>query len=404
MKEKRKVNQIVLILIAVVLGIICALIFGEKIAFLAPIGKIWINLIRMICIPLVMCSIISAITSMNDMKRIGRVGGKMLVWYVGTTLIFAIFGIVVGMLWKPGLGVEFQESADAVVGEAPTLLEVFLNMVPTNIFESMASGSTLPCIVFSVFFGFAIIMIGEEKSKPVLDVIRSCTEIFYKIINIIMKGAPIGIFCLLSSNLGKSGKDVLSAFASFIIVQYVCGIVCLAVHISMATIGGGIPAKQSLSAFGRVIATAFSTRSSSATLPVTLDTAVTKLGCDESIAQFMLPIGATINMNGDAISFAIKAVFAGFLYGQPLTLGQCAMAVGISVIACIGTPGIPSAGTVMNILLFSTLGFPTGTLIGIMSGIGALGDMIFTSCNVCGDLACTTVISRSERRRSEKKA
>ena len=399
--EKKKLNPTLVMLIALALGLVTGLVLGEKAAVLQSIGDIFIKLIKMVVIPIVMCSIITATTNIGDMKKLGRVGSKTLILYILTTAMAAVLGIILATATHLGEGVVLEAAADEVVTEGISIGEVFANIVPSNIFSAMANFETLPCIVFSLLFGISLLMLGE-RSRPVVEVLEICNEALQKLVGIVMKVAPIGIFCLIASGIGQYGAEVFAALGQYLILAYIVVALLFVVYLLLIKFFSDVPVKKFLSGGVKIAMTAFTTRSSAATLPVNIDTTVNEFGVPEDIARFTLPIGCTINMNGAATGFAMKAVLAGFIFGHPLTLPQLISTVVICTISGIGMPGIPNAALVFNVLLFSTLGFPNGALIGMLASVESLEDMIQTAGNVLGDSACAVLVAASEKKREAK--
>ena len=392
----KKMNATVKILIGLVLGMIVGIVFGEKATILQPIGNIFINLIKMLVIPLVMCSIINSVSGMKDLKVMGRVGGKTVMLYVITTMGAAALAIIVGLMFHVGEGLAIVEAAE-VSAETPTVLGILLNIVPSNIFAAMANFDTLPCIVFSIIFGVAVVLSGED-GQPVKQVIGSAAEVIYKMVNIIVKLAPLGVFALIASSIGENGPEILSALGLFCVLNYACGIVLLIVFCILSQIFTKIPLGKFVKGLSKVFMTAFSTRSSAATLPVTIKTTVEDLGVDENLARFTLPIGCTINMNGNSICMALAAVLGSDVFGKPLTFGQIAIAIVIATISSIGMPGVPNSGIVFNTMMFSALGFPAGSLLAMIASVESLNDMMSTGLNVAGDVLCATIVDNSEKK------
>lgn len=397
MGKCKKIGSTGWLLIALAAGIICGLVFGERMTVVQPIGDIFINLIKMSVIPIVMCSIITSTASIGDTKKLGRIGSKMIALYVVTTALAATLGLLIAFAAKLGQGVVIEGSGQDVEIAAVSILEVLYNIVPSNIFEAMANFDTLPCIVFSLLFGIALIMIGD-KSKPVLVVLDACSEALHKIISMVMMVAPIGIFCLISANIGAYGIEVFTALGKMILLIYITVPLLIILYLILVYFYGGMPPKKFISGGFKIFMTAFTTRSSSATLPVNMGVCINEFDVPDEIAKFTLPIGCTINMNGAAIQFAMTAVLAGYVFGHPLSLTQCVTAVFICTLAGIGMPGIPNAGLVFNVLLFTTMGFPSGALLGMLASIECLVDMMTTSGNVMGDAACAVLIAASEKK------
>lgn len=389
------------ILIALVLGLAVGLIFKQGAAVLQPIGDIFLKLIRMLVIPLVMCSIINSTSNMKDMRILGRVGGKTLALYVLTTAAATAIGIFLATIARVGEGVSIVETAEAVHADPPTFLGVLSGMIPSNIFASMANFDTLPCIIFSILFGISITVLGE-KGEPVKRLFASATEVLFTLVGIVVKIAPIGIFALIASGIGQNGAEIFTALGLFCILHYVGAAFLIVFYLILIRFAGGMGVGHFVKAASKVFITAFTTRSSAATLPVTLKTTIEDLGVDRDLAEFTLPIGTTINMNGAAMAMGISAVLASFIYNAPLTPGQIVLAIVISTLSGIGMPGVPNSGMVFNIFLFTSLGFPAGALIGMIASVEGLTDMVCTACNVTGDVVCAVLVNRSERKREAK--
>ena len=400
-KSKKKLNSTVLILISVVLGLIAGLVFGEKATVLQPIGDIFLNLIKMLVIPLVMCSIATSVMNMKDMNQLGRVGSMMLALYIGTSALAAGVGIVTAKVAHLGAGVSVAPEPLSNVEEAPTVLAVITGMVPNNIIESMANFDTLPCITFSILFGIACVVLGE-KAEPVKKVIASANEVLMALIGIVVKAAPIGVFALLASGIGKNGAEVLATLGIFVILAYIGAVILIILYIILVKCFSNVSIRDFLKYGSKVFITAFSTRSSSATLPVTISVTTNELQADSTIAKFMLPIGCTINMNGAALGMGLKAILAAAVLGMDLTLPQIGVAILISTLAGVGMPGVPNSGMVFNIFLFTSLGLPAGGVIGLLAGVENLYDMVFTGLNFTGDVVCTLMVDKKEKKRQAR--
>ena len=399
--KKRKIHPSLLLVIALLLGILCGAVFGQKMVILEPIGTAFIRLIKMLLIPVVMCSIISSVAGMVDIGKLKRIGGKMMAIYLLNTAMAAAIGLGIGNLVKPGLGITIDDASNITAPAEWSLSVAVERIVPENIFGSMASATTLHCILFSIMFGVALIMIGD-KAKPVTTVLDACTDALYKMIGMIMKLAPIGCFCLIASNIGKYGMEVFSALGKYLACAYTADIFISIIYCVMACILGGISLKRFIKSGFKIFSTAFTTRSSNAALPVNIQVCKDELDVPDEIASFVLPIGATINMAGMAMGLALKATLASYIFGKPVSLMDCVIVIAICTISGIGCAGIPNGGTMFWILMFETLGFPTNALIAMLQGVANLEDMISTAVNVLGDSCTAIIVSNSERKRKEK--
>ena len=393
---KKKLSTSTQVLIAVVLAVIAGLIFGDKMTVLEPIGNIFLNLIKTLVIPLVFCSICGAVANMKDLAKLRKVGGKVLALFIVTTSLAAAMGIVVAEILQVGKGLEYTTELTMHVGEVPSVLDVILNMFPSNIVESMAAGDNLQVIVFAILLGCAIIITGKQ-AEGIKNGLNNFTQVLYSLTVLIMKISPIGIFCLLGSAIGKHGAEVFSTLGLYILAVYIACIIQMLFNLFLVKVFGKGDIKKFIKAATPVSITAFTTRSSSGTLPVTMENTTKVLGVSEEIAGFTLPLGATINMNGAALNMSIFGVLAANACGVDLSFSQYAIAVFVCTISGIGVPGIPSGGLVLNLLLLSTLGLPAG-LLALITGIDNLTDMICTVCNVVGDMVTSVIVDHGEKK------
>ena len=386
------------IIIALILGVIVGAIVGpEAETYIKPFGSLFINLIKMLIVPLIFLSLVSGVTSMEDVQKMGRVGGKTFALYLATTAIAITIGLVVGTILEPGAGLEFsKEGLTAKSMDAPGFVATLLNMVPRNPVASMADGKVLQIIVFAILFGIALNLSGE-KGKPVKELIDSGAEIMYSLTHMVMAYAPYGVFALMAWVAGKFGLSILLPLGKIIAGVYIA---CL-LHIGITLAGLGIILLGRLSPrpyFGGIVdaqAVAFTTTSSSGTLPVTIACAQENLGVSKSVSSFVLPLGATINMDGTAIYQGVAALFVAQAFGIDLTAGQYGVIIVTATLASIGSAGVPGAGLIMLTLVLTTVGLPLEG-IAIIAGIDRILDMARTATNVTGDLMVSVLIAKSE--------
>lgn len=385
------------ILIALVLGVIAGAILGPQAEYIKPIGSLFINLIKMLIVPLIFSSLVVGICSMDDIKKMGRIGAKSFGIYLLTTAIAITIGLIIGTILQPGAGLNMEMPAEmAAAKEAPSFVETLLNMVPKNPVAAMSSGAVLQIIVFALMLGVAINLAGE-KGKPVAVVFESFAEIMYKMTHIVMAFAPYGVFALMAWVAGKYGLDVLLPLGMVILGVYVGCIL----HVLLTLTFGGIMMTARLNPirYWRGIidaqAVAFTTTSSSGTLPVTMEVARTNLGVSRPISSFVLPLGATINMDGTALYQGVAALFVAQAFGIDLSTGQYITIILTSTLASIGSAGVPGAGLIMLSLVLTSVGLPLEGL-AIIAGIDRILDMARTTVNVTGDLMVSVIVAKSE--------
>ncbi len=382
------------VLIGFVLGIVFGVVFPKYAVSVAWLGTLFIRLLKMLIVPLVFSSIVVGVASIGDPAKLGRVGLKTIIYYLTTTAFAVTLGLILGNIFKPGSGIPMKE-AEIAAKEAPSLVQVVLNLIPTNIVKAMAEGATLPIIVFAIFFGIAAMLAGS-KGKPVLEVLDSVAETMYKLTGIVMWYAPIGVFGLMAGVVGDKGLSVLLPYTKVIAGVYI-GVILHALIVysgALQLIARFSPVKFFAKAWEATF-TAFVTRSSSATLPITMKVAVEKLGVSESIASFVLPLGATINMDGTALYQGVAALFIAQAYGVHLSLSQQIMIVLTATLASIGTAGVPGAGLIMLTMVTSAVGLPIEG-VALIAGIDVFLDMARTALNVTGDLTGAVVIAATE--------
>ncbi|MBV7435500.1 dicarboxylate/amino acid:cation symporter [Cardiobacteriaceae bacterium TAE3-ERU3] len=393
------------ILIGLILGVIVGSIAGQGVLtdeILKPIGTLFINLIKMLVIPLIFFSLVVGIISMgNDVKRIGRIGGATFTLYLVTTAFAITIGLLIANLLSPGDGLSIPiPEIGSHDGEQPgTLLGNFMNtlvgIVPANPISALSSGSILQVIFFAVMFGIAINITGE-KAEPLRGFFNAGAEVMYTLTHIVMKVAPIGVFALMAWVAGKFGLSVLLPLLKVIIAVYIACIVHVLIVISGGVkLLGRLSPVRFLKDMIEPFSFAFVSTSSSGTLPLSIAAVTDKLGVSKRIANFVLPLGATINMDGTAIYQGVCAVFIAQAYGIDLSMAQYVTIIFTCTLASIGTAGVPGAGLIMLSMVLSSAGLPLDGL-AMVAGIDRILDMARTSVNVLGDCMVALIIGRRE--------
>ena len=399
---KKKMQLSTKIFIGFGIGIVLGLIFQEKILVIKPLGTVFLSLIKMIVVPLVAFSIVSGITSIGSMQKLKRVGTKTLAYYIGTTAIAGIIGIIVARIIRPGTGFAMKLITDQVEKhDVPGIGSTIINMIPKNPIASLVNGNLMQIIIFAIFFGISIIMVGE-KAKPIKDFFDSGTQVMYKLTNIVMKYSPIGVCALIAASVGEYGLKVFGPLAKLILADYIA---LIAVLLIVYTLMLKFIAKYSIRDFFRHIveiwAVTASTTSSSGTLPVTLSVVTKKFKVKDDLASFTLPLGATMNMNGAVAYFAVATMFVSQIYGVEMSIYQQATLILLTTFIAVGAPGIPGGGIVMTIMLLNTMGLPV-EIMGLIAGIYRIIDMGHTTLNVTGDVVSTICIAKTENMFSDE--
>lgn len=402
----KKMSLLLKISIGFVLGIIFGFAIGPVVPgspvlsnyimpFIDLIGKIFLRLLMMLIVPLVFSSLVAGAASVGDVHKLGRIGIKTLALYLITTAIAIIIGLACGNLFQAGAGMNIPAGLQASAKEAKPLVDVILDIFPTNPVASMVNANMLQIIVFALFFGIACILAGE-RGRKIADFFESIAEVMYKVTHIVMNFAPYGVFALISITAAKFGVSILAPFVKVIAAVYIgCAIHAVLIYSMMV----GMFCKRSPLWYFRGIReaaiTAFVTRSSSGSLPVTLANVRDNLGVSEGVSSFVLPLGATINMDGTALYQGVCALFVAQAFNVPLTLQMQLGIVITATLASVGTAGVPGAGLIMLTLVLTSVGLPIEG-IALLAGIDVVLDAARTCVNVMGDTAVCAVVASTE--------
>lgn len=397
LKKWRDLSLGVKVLVGFIVGIILGLVFKEDILFVEVVGDIFINLLKMCIAPLVFFSIITGVSSFTDISTLKRIGSKTVVFYLTTTVISATIGVLLAKILKPGSGFEIviTDTEEYVANEMPTISETILGMIPTNPIESLANTNLIQTIVFCVFVGVALTLIGE-KGKPVKEFCASASEMMFTVVGMIMKLAPYGTCALIASTLGTYGLDILIPVVQVLLAHYLAmAIVLFGVYGMMLAVFAKVNIFKFIKACSKVMLVSFSTASSAATLPISIDTAVNEMKVKSDLAEFTLPLGSTINLNGGVIYYCMMFMFVSQVYNIEMSMGQMIFIIATATFLAIGNAGVPGSGIMMVMILLTTMGLPLD-LMGIIAGTNRFFDMGNTVVNCVGDLACTVSIAKSE--------
>lgn len=398
----RSVPIIYRIAVSFVLGSIVGLVLGEPATALQPLGDLFVRLLKMVIVPIVVFTLIMGARTLTP-SNLGRIGGQVVGLYLITTGIAISIGLVISNLIDPGVGLTVAD-AEIQTKEAPELVEVFLNIVPTNPVGAMAEGNILAVIFFTLAFGLALAMLQEEYDadtavsqgvETLFNIVEAGAEVMFKIVWGVMEYGVIGVFALMAALFGRTGIDAILPFAKLIAAMGVAVGVHITLVYLLVIIRGFVG--QSPLAFLRgsrdAMITALSIRSSSGTLPVTMSDADENLQIEEGVYSFSLPLGATINMDGTAMYQGIAAVFAANLVGESLTIAQQLTVIVTALLASVGTAGVPGTGLIMLSLVLTQLGLPL-SVVGMVAGVDPILDRLRTMNNVTGDLAVTALVAK----------
>lgn len=359
------------------------------------VGKLFVNALTMMVVPLVLFSLICGVCGIGDVKLLGRIGGKSFVLYMLTTAIAIASAIVVAAGLGIGEGMNADSTATFTGKQAPALSDVLINIIPRNPIQAMASGEMLAVIFFAMLFGISLLLVGK-KSKSLVEIIEILNETMMKMVTLVMAFAPYAVFCLLAKAMAELGLNLLVQLAGYVAV--LIAVLLLHLFVTQQVLLFGLTRLSSrifLKKVRNLQIFAFSTSSSNASIPVTLRTVTEKLGVKNTVASFSVPFGATINMDGTAIMQGVATVFIANMYGVELGFGGYLTVIMMSVLASIGTAGVPGVGLIMLSMVFVQVGLPLEG-IGLILGVDRLLDMLRTAVNVTGDAVVSTIVAKSE--------
>ncbi|MCG9748391.1 dicarboxylate/amino acid:cation symporter [Shewanella sp. Isolate8] len=383
-----------------IIGAAVGFIMGEQASVFAPLGTIFIHLIKMLVIPLVLVSIISGAASLGDSPSAGKIGIGTFGFFIITSGVAVALALLLGNLFQPGNGVDFTaHSASGLMkvteehGALPGVMDTFIGMIPTNVFESLTGGNILQILVFSIFFGIALTKVKGDGSKPILAALNTIVDAFVWMINCVMVIAPIGVFGLMADSVGTFGFDALEVvfklFAVFVFGILLFGFLFFPLLVQLFS---NVSAKKFISVMKKPQVMALSTASSMATLPVNMETCEEELGVSKPTASFVLPLGATINMSGNAIYYGLVAIFFAQMYGIDLSLGAYLAIIFTSTLGAIGQAGVPGPSFLVVAVLLAA-GIPIDGL-PLLFALDRVFDMIRTSLNITGDAACAVILDK----------
>lgn len=403
------------ILIGLVLGAIAGVLVGPRIAVIKPIGDAFIRLITMIVVPLVFASILVGVTSLGDLAKLGRIGAKTILYYLLTTSIAITIGLGLANIVRPGsrlpsdikdrLLADFAGEAEVNISrvtERPSVVDTLLEIIPTNPAASIAEANMLQVIFFALVFGIALIYVEKSKREPIVRFMEGVNEAMIRLVHLVMLIAPYGVFALIAAIIGQYGIGILQTLVVYAAVV-IGGLLVHAglVYPTFVKIFAGMNPRWFFKGIAPAQLVAFSTSSSNATLPVTMEACEENLGVSEEVSAFVLPLGATINMDGTALYQGVATIFIAQVYGLELGLTEQLMVVLTATLASIGAAGVPGVGMITLALVLQTVGVPVEG-IALILGVDRILDMLRTTVNITGDASCAVVVASTEGELAER--
>ena len=398
--KKIKSSLALQIFTALVLAIVTGLLLGNHVAFansyIKPFGTIFLNLLKFIVCPIVLFSILGGMISMKDIRKVGSIGLKTIVYYMLTTAVAIVIGLTMGQLFK---GVFPALATTDLVYEAKAatpFMQVLVDIFPSNFLAPLVNANMLQIIVIAILLGFGIILVGDEVAG-LRSGIEQINLVFMKVMELILKLSPIGVFCLLTPVVAENGAKIVGSLAMVLLCAYVSYVLhAVIVYSAAVRTMGGVSPIQFFKGMAPAMIFAFSSASSVGTLPLTIECSE-KLGADKEVSAFVLPLGATINMDGTAIYQGVCAIFIAACFGIDLTLAEMATIVVTATLASIGTAGVPGAGMVMLAMVLQSVGLPVEG-IALVAGVDRIFDMGRTVLNITGDASCAVIVSKLEKK------
>lgn len=407
-KEKKKISLTSMIFIALIAGAITGMVLHYLVpdssvkndviveGVLYVLGQGFIRLMKMLVVPLVFCSLVCGSMAIGDTKKLGNVCGKTLAFYLVTTAVAVAVALGIGTLLRPGIGLDMSKiqvnASDIETMESTSLVQTILNIIPDNPIKSLASGEMLQIIVFALIIGVILAKLGE-RAETVSNFISQFNDIMMEMTMMVMSLAPIGVFSLIARTFATIGFSAFVPLAKYMIAVLIAlAIQCFGVYQILLKLFTGLNPVKFIRKFFPVMAFAFSTATSNATIPLSIDTLYKKMGVSKKISSFTIPLGATINMDGTSIMQGVAVMFAAQAFGIHLTPMDYVTVIGTATLASIGTAGIPSVGLVTLTMVFNSVGLPVEA-IGIIMGIDRILDMARTAVNITGDAVCTTIVA-----------
>ena len=404
--EKKPMPLAMKIFIALVLAIIAGMLLQDHAEFaneyIKPFGTIFLNLVKFIVGPIVLFSIMSGVVSLSDVRKVGSIGGTTVIYYFCTTAVATAIGLLFANIFKKYYPVLSTSSLTYEAPEASKPMDVVIGIFPSNFLAPIAESNMLQVIVMALLIGFAIILLGE-KAEATIEGLERWNSIFMKVMEMILELSPIGVFCLLCPVIASNGPKVIGSLAMVLLTAYIGYLIhAVCVYSMTVKVLGGVSPLEFFKKMLPAILFAFSSASSVGTLPLNLD-CTEKLGASREVASFVLPLGATINMDGTAIYQGVCAIFIASCYGIDLTLGQMVTIVLTATLASVGTAGVPGAGMIMLAMVLTSVGLPIDG-IALVAGVDRIFDMGRTTLNITGDASCAIIVSNMMKKREKKNA
>lgn len=395
-KRYRKLSLATKIFIFMIIGLIVGIIFGENATILKPLGDLFIRLLMMAAIPLVFFNLLGGLASLEDIRIVGRLGFKIMAFYLSTVAMAMVIGIILMNILKPGVGMTLKAEVSGEIGIVPNVIDIILDLVPDNVFAAFSAGKVSQIVIFAVFIGIATLLMPEEKKNSLRNIFMTLAELFRKLVAVILLFSPLGIGALVADTVGRYGPRIFGPLAKFIggvwAAQFIMFIVYMILLFFMARMSPIYFLKKS----GPLYATTVATCSSLASLVVSLDVAENRMKLPKSVYSFTLPLGAQLNKAGTAIMLAGVLMFTAQAVGVEFSLGSQVTIVLIGLLLSEGSGGIPAGGLIIVMIFVKAFNLPL-EIAAVVGGVFRLLDMSNTTLNCMGDLVGTVIVAKAEK-------
>ncbi len=399
-KKYQSIPLVYKMVTGMICGVIIGMTMGGNAVWFNPLGKFFLTLLKAIALPLVIVNLIAGVAALDDPQAFGRIGGRILFYYIASSALALVVGVIFATIIQPGVNLPLTGTYKGVVGKLPTVGETLIDLIPGNIFKAMEAGRFDQVVIMSAFAGVAVLLLPEGPRKRLTQIFQDLSELMSKIVSIVMILAPYGIFALVANSVGKYGSKIFGTLAKYIGSVYL-GILCMTIFYGvMVYLFAGVGFKEFYRKASSIMVTAFSTCSSTSSIPVNMECA-DKLGVPRKVSSFTIPLGAQVNKDGTCVCLTTVFILTAQAIGAPVDLGLLVKVLVLGLILTTGSGAIPSGMLVILAILLESLGFPL-EIVGIVAGVHAFNDMGMTMINCLGDLCGTTIVGHYEQKRMER--
>lgn len=399
-KKYQSIPLVYKMVTGMVLGILAGWVMGPNAQWFQPLGKFFLTCLKCVAMPLVIVNLIAGISNLDNPESLGRIGGRIIFYYLATSAVGMVVGMVISLIVQPGVNLPLTGTYKGVVGKLPTISDTLLALIPGNVFKAMTEGRFDQIVVVSAIAGIALLMLPEAPRKRMAVLFQDLSDLMSKVVGIVMILAPYGIFALIAVSVGKYGSKIFGTLAKYIGSVYLGILVMCILYATLVFLFTGIKPREFYRKASRIMITAFSTCSSTSSIPINMACAES-LGAPKKVYSFTIPLGAQINKDGTCVCLTTVFIMTAQAIGAPLDIGLMVKVLILGLILTTGSGAVPSGMLVILAILLESLGFPL-EIVGLVAGVHAFNDMGMTMINCLGDLAGTVIVGNAEKKRMEQ--